>query len=137
MCNSSWLVTSNASFIDPQLLNADYVFVRKHALRSLLERTYYGPFKVFYKADKYFTLLQNGVLNNVSINRLKTAHLLLFHADDSLRSSTSEATKSTENVRLSSDDSSSSQSPQLPDSVPVFRRSRVGRVIRPPAILDL
>ena len=26
---------------------------------------------------------------------------------------------------------------QLPDLDPVFKRSRVGRVIRPPAILDL
>ena len=99
-----------------------------------MEKTYFGPFKVIYKADKYFTLLQNGVLNNVSINRLKTAHLPLFHADDSLQSSTCEAT---ENVPLSSDDLSSLRSPQLPDLDPVFRRSRVGRVIRSPAILDV
>ena len=55
------LVTSNASFIDPQLHNADCVFVRRDASRSPLERTYFGPFKVIYKADKYFTLIQNGV----------------------------------------------------------------------------
>ena len=84
-------------------------------------------------------MLQNGVqylINNVSINRLKTAHLPLFHADDSLQSSTCEGTESAENVHLSSDDSYSLQ-PQLPDLHPVFRRSRVGRVIRLPAILDL
>ena len=80
-------------------------FVRKDALRSPLERTYFGPFKVIYKADKYFTLQQNGVLDNVSINRIKTAHLPLFQADDSSQSSTCEAT---ENVRLSFDDSYSS-----------------------------
>ena len=96
------------------------VFVRKDASRSPLERTYFGPFKVIYKADKHFTLLQNGVLNNVSINRLKTAHLPLFHADDFLQSSTYEAT---EKVYLCFDDSSSSRSPQLPDLDPVFRRS--------------
>ena len=72
------LVTSNASFIDQQLHNADYVFVRKEASRSPLERTYFGPFKVIYKANKYITLLQNGVLNNVSINRLKTHTYLFF-----------------------------------------------------------
>ena len=127
-------VTSNASFIDPQPHNADFVFVRKDASRSPSERTYFGPFKVIYKADKYFTLLQNRVLNNVSINRLKTAHLPRFHRDDSLESSTCEAT---ENVYLSSDGSFSSQSPQPPDVDPVFRCSRMGRVIRPPPILDL
>ena len=111
--------------------------MRKDASRSPLERTYFGPFKVICKADKYFTLLQNGVLKNVSINRLKTAPLPLFQTDESLQSSTCEATESTENDQLSSDDSSSSQSPQLPHLDPVFRRSRVGRLIRPPAILDL
>ena len=50
-------VTSNASFIDQQLYNADYVFVRKDASRSPLERTYFGPFKVIYKAYKYFTFV--------------------------------------------------------------------------------
>ena len=108
--------------------------MQKDASRSPLERTYFGPFKVIYKADKYFTLFQNGVLNNVSINRIKTAHLPLFHADDSLQSSTCEAT---ENVYLSFDDASSSPSPQLPELDPVFRRIRMGRVIRTPAILDL
>ena len=82
-------------------------------------------------------MLQNGELNNVSINCLKTAHLPLFYSDESLQSSTCEAAESTKNVHLSSDGSSSPQLPQLPDMDPIFRCSRVGRVIRPPAILQL
>ena len=75
--------------------------------RNKIKKTYFGPFKVIYKADKYFTLLQNGVLNNVPINRLKTADLPLYHTDESLQSSTCEATKFIENANLSFDDSSS------------------------------
>ena len=101
------------------------------------KKTYFGPFNVIHKTDKYFTLLQNGVLNNVSINRLKTAHLPLFYTNKSLQPPTRETTEFTENVHLSSDDSSFSQSPELPDLDPIFRRSLMGHVIRSPAILDL
>ena len=54
------------------------------------------------------------------------AHLPLFQTDESLQSSTCEATEFTENVDLFSDDPSSSQSSQLPNLDPVFRRSRGG-----------
>ena len=132
-----WIVTSNAFFIDMPLHNAGYVFVEKDASRSPLERTYFGLFKVIYKADRHFTLLQNGALHNVSINCLITARFPIFCTDEFLQSSTCEAAESTENVHLSSDDSSSSKSSQLPDVDFVFRCSRVWRVIRPLAILDL
>ena len=82
-------------------------------------------------------MLQNGVLNNVSTNRLKTAQLPLFHTDDSLQSSTRKTTEFTDDADLFSDDPSSAQSPQLSDVDLFFRRSKVGRVIRPPAILNL
>ena len=81
-------VTGVQSYIDPALRQADFVFVRIDATRPPLSKVYSGPFKVVFRADKYFTILQNGVFNNVSIDRLKTAHLPLFRElDDSFRPS--------------------------------------------------
>ena len=94
--------------------------MQKDASQSPLERTYFGSFKVIQKADKYFALLQNGVLSNISVNCLKIVHLPYFHTDKSLQSLTCEATESTGNVHFSSDDSSSLQSPEFPDLDPVF-----------------
>ena len=70
-------VADSSSYIDPALQQAEYVFVRNDATRPPFTKVYFGPFKVVYKTDKYFTLLQNGNFNNVSIDRLKTAHLPL------------------------------------------------------------
>ena len=66
---------------------------------------YFGLFKVTYKTDlkmtfKYFTLLQNGALNNVSINRLKSTHLPLLDTDKFVQSSTRDATELTDDVDL-------------------------------------
>ena len=70
-------VADSSLYVDPALQQADYVFVRNDATRPPLTKVYFGPFKVVYKTDKYFTLLQNGSFNNVSVDRLKTAHLPL------------------------------------------------------------
>ena len=70
-------VAESSSYVDPALQQAKYVFVRNDATRPPLTKVYFDPFKVVYKTDKYFTLLQNGNFNKVSINRLKTAHLHL------------------------------------------------------------
>ena len=67
-------VADSSSYIDSALQQAEYVFVRNDATRPSLTKVYFGPFKVVYKTDKYFILLQNGNFNNVSNDRLKTAH---------------------------------------------------------------
>ena len=67
----------DSSSVDPALQQADYVFVRNDSTRPPLTKVYFVPFRVGYKTDKYFTLLQNGSFNNVSIDRLKTARLPL------------------------------------------------------------
>ena len=133
-------VLSQSSYIDPLLHSAKFVFVRKDASRAPLERVYTGPYKVIYRSDKYFTLLQHGSLNNVSINRLKTANLPLHCDDGSVRSTQQE------DVSIKFDEMSTTSSADrapLPlvhaspsDEMPI-RKTRLGRVVRPPAILDL
>ena len=126
------VVNPNPSYIDPELESAEFVFVRKDFTRSPFERHYFGPFKVAFKSDKFFTLVQNGALNNVSINRLKTAHLPLFCSDDQSEISDVQTPLNmpSSSANLHSEICSNS-------AEPVFRTSRIGRIIRPPAILDL
>ena len=70
-------VADSSSFVDPALQQAEYALVRDDATKPPLTKVYFGLFKVVHKTDKYFTLLQNSNFNNVSIDRLKTAHLPL------------------------------------------------------------
>jgi len=61
-------------YIPEALRSADYVYVRRDAHTGPLQRPYDGPFKVIDKARKYFTILINGRIDTVSIDRLKAAH---------------------------------------------------------------
>ena len=55
------------------LSSAEYVYVRRGAHTGPLQRPYDGPFKVISKARKYFTILINGRVDTVSVDRLKVA----------------------------------------------------------------
>ncbi len=65
----------HASSVPPDLHNSPYVFVRRDAHRSPLQRPYEGPFKVICSDPKVFTLDMGGRLEKVSVDRLKPAHL--------------------------------------------------------------
>jgi cleavage and polyadenylation specificity factor subunit 1 len=54
-----------------------YVYVRRDAHCRPLQRPYSGPYGIIHAHDKYFTLNIDGKHVNVSVDRLKTAHVVL------------------------------------------------------------
>lgn len=80
--------SSTAVFIEKDLRTSPYVFVRTDSIRRPLQTPYEGPFRVLGRADKYFSLDFAGKRKNVSIDRLKAAHVTI--ADDLKPSTTSE-----------------------------------------------
>ena len=74
------------------------------------------------------------MFNNVSIDRLKTAHLPL-HSDENIADSST--TDDSFELPLSSADTSTSFAPASSSDEEPLRMTRRGRIVRPPAILDL
>ena len=56
------------------IFDAKSVLVRREGHIGTLTPKYYGPHEVLEKKGKYFTILRNGVQENISIDRLKTFH---------------------------------------------------------------
>mgnify|MGYP004574948059 CR=1 FL=1 len=63
------------TFLQPDLKDCKFVFVRLDRVRSPLEPPYIGPFEVLKKGDKFFKILLNGKRSNISIDRLKAAFI--------------------------------------------------------------
>lgn len=63
-------------FIEKQLSTATAVFVRNDTVRRPLQPPYDGPYQVLKRNDKFYQLEINGKKTNVSIDRLKAAHLV-------------------------------------------------------------
>ena len=61
--------------VPPSLADSAFVFMRRDAHKTPLERPYEGPFKVLEHGDKTFKLQLGNSTDNVSIDRLKPAHL--------------------------------------------------------------
>ena len=68
-------LTQRNSNISPGLSTATHVFVRHDAVRKPLQPPYDGPYLVVKRTDKHFTIKVNSRNENISINRLKPAHL--------------------------------------------------------------
>jgi hypothetical protein len=68
------VASTRTCYVPKALSSADYVYVRRDAHTSPLQRPYDGPFKVINKSRKYFTILINGRIDTVSIDRLKAAY---------------------------------------------------------------
>ena len=54
---------------------AEFVFVRTDSNKTPLQAPYTGPFRVIARSDKHFTLDYGGKQENVSLDRLKAAHV--------------------------------------------------------------
>ncbi|KAJ8043194.1 hypothetical protein HOLleu_10177 [Holothuria leucospilota] len=67
--------TTRSSHIPKELSSCTHVWVRTDAVRKPLQPPYKGPYKVLKRSDKFYTLEVNGRQDNVSIDRLKVAHL--------------------------------------------------------------
>ena len=68
---------SRKEFISKLLTTCSHVFVRQDGRKHPLQRAYYGPFPVLARSPKYFTLLMDNRCEQVSIDRLKAAKLLI------------------------------------------------------------
>ena len=62
-------------YIDPKLPLSSHVFVRVNNKTGLMPN-YRGPYKVISRSDKYYTLQLEEKTDTVSVDRLKTAHIM-------------------------------------------------------------
>ena len=62
-------------YVPTNLLNSQYVFIRRDSLRTPLQKPYEGPFRVLQHHPKAFVIDYGGRRETVSVDRLKPAHL--------------------------------------------------------------
>merc|ERR1712015_135009 len=62
------------NFVPTNLVDADYVFVRRDGHKSPLSRPYAGPFRVVERGNKTFKLDCGGKVDTFTIDRLKRAY---------------------------------------------------------------
>ena len=62
-------------YVPSNLLNSQYVFIRRDSLRTPLQKPYEGPFRVLQHHPKAFVIDYGGRRETVSVDRLKPAHL--------------------------------------------------------------
>ncbi|KAG7307830.1 hypothetical protein JYU34_006426 [Plutella xylostella] len=72
---TSWH-TSSPFYIPKDLNSTTHVFLRQDMVRKPLQPPYTGPHKVIERQPKYFTIEVKGKPVNVSVDRLKPAHLM-------------------------------------------------------------
>ena len=73
--SSQCLHLSIAGYLPHDLQQARYVFIRRDAHRTPLQRPYEGPFKVIQPGPKTFIVDVGGKNNTISVDRLKPAYM--------------------------------------------------------------
>ena len=68
--------SSRKTYLDKALNDCTHVFIRNPTNKPPLSPSYDGPFRVLSKHDKYYTVDLVTRVDNVSIDRVKAAHLL-------------------------------------------------------------
>ena len=139
------------SYIPKDLMSAGYVFVRHDAHRSPLQPPYDGPFRVLEAGPKSFVVDIGGNQEHISVDRLKPAHVV---PDESVelarpprrgRPPNSAPVRGLPPVPNSAPTATSAAPPVWPQrqrrgppvpapphSPVAVKRSRFGRVVRPP-----
>ena len=64
-------------YVDKNLQTCTHVWWRNDSTKSSLQAKYTGPYRVVKRTDKVFTIEMKDSLKQVSIDRLKVAHLLV------------------------------------------------------------
>ena len=107
-------------YVPKELKSCESVWLRTDRVRKSMEAPYTGPFKVFSRNDKYFTIiLNNEVKQNVSIDRLKPAKIAVCKNKD-----VSDMESTIINVQNSEDSNSESITPEI------FKKTKTGRKIK-------
>lgn len=106
-------------FVHEDLQKCSHVFARDDSVRKPLKTPYDGPFKVIKRGTKVFTIQLPNRQTTISIDRLKPAYLL------------HESSESVENV------ASSNTASEHKVHDPVIKKSRSGRIIKPPVRFKL
>ena len=63
------------TYVPKDLFESSYVSIRDDRVRKPLQQPYKGPFKVLKCNEKFFTVDIGGKRNQVSVDRLKVAHV--------------------------------------------------------------
>ena len=127
------------SYIDPALKTCTHVFMRNDAKHGL-QQNYSGPYAVISRHPKYFKLQLSRKVDNVSIDRLKAAHLSEDFLNNLPRIPNNEIVVNPQPVQQQPE-------PERPIQPPVRRRvdrrnprgnyrNRYGRDILPPRYLN-
>ena len=126
--------SSHTPFIHQHLNSTKFVFVRHDGVKSSLQPSYDGPFKVIDRNDKYFTIEISGTQDTVSIDRLKPAYM---ETELTVTNSTNTDTLQDTNANIDQSNSSTDHTNITP-SVPVTTpsnssstTSRYGRCVCP------
>ena len=113
------------SYVPKDLPSARYVFIRHDSHRTPLQPPYDGPFRVLETGAKNFVLDMGGKPERVTVDRLKPAHLDI-----------DEPVQVALPPRRGRPPGSTSAPPvvgaPVPVTPPAAKRSRFGRVVRPP-----
>ena len=122
--------------VPAKLQQAQYVFVRRDAHRTPLQRPYEEPFRVIETEPKTFKLDKRGKTETVTVDRLKLAHL---DVDSPVRSALSPPKPapqpSTPTVDQAADRNRTARTRTQQPSQP--HRTRSGRIVRlPPWLRD-
>lgn len=122
-------------FVHHDLSSCSHVFIRQDQVRPALSQPYRGPYEVIGRTDKYFKLMIKGKQTNISIDRLKPAHLpaTVNDTDCIAQEPATLATTPRKPLKQKRVTFAEEASPtERNTSVPV-NTTRSGRQIRPPA----
>ena len=133
------------SFVDTELFSCPAVYMRIDRVKKGLEPSFTGPFKIQKRFDKYFTIETPSGVKNISLDRLKPAHLSNNFQEDSTNNNhcltrhPSLDTSHTSDLSQTEETTSNTVPDCISDNtVPkIPLQTCCGRLINPPNILDL